>query len=341
MTINAFREQFFELLEKPAVVALASHLSPDDDSIGSLLATYTILKERFPHKELRMVYEGTPSKRHNFLKYFNDIHWVPNLGVALSDVEAMVFLDAANYHRFSKNADRLKEIPLRIAIDHHRSPPDDFSLLFQTPEHTSTAELILDLFVEGKKPDRYLAEPLLCGILGDTGGLRHVAPAQSDVLVKVKMLLEAVGESIDSFRARYGGIPKKIIPLLKTLLANMEYEKIGEWLPFAHTFIPQELQESGGYSDEDMSAASHIFMSQYLTAVEGYSWGFVVTPREDGTCRVSSRSLPGSVNVRQLHELLEIGGGHDRASGGKMTDREPPACVEHILHFIATHDPVL
>jgi nanoRNase/pAp phosphatase (c-di-AMP/oligoRNAs hydrolase) len=95
-------------------------------------------------------------------------------------------------------------------------------------------------------------------------------------------------------------------------------------------------------TDEDMSAASHIYMSQYLTRIEGYGWGMVLTPRADGSCRISMRSLPGSVNVRDLQERLGAGSGHDRAAGGAFKDvSEPSECIARVLEFMKANKPVL
>ncbi len=94
-----------------------------------------------------------------------------------------------------------------------------------------------------------------------------------------------------------------------------------------------------------MSAASHIYMGQYLPRVQGYAWGFVITPRIDGSTRMSGRSLATSVNVRDMHERLGIGGGHDRASGGifkkENIDVEPKQCIVEVLEWMEHNVPLI
>jgi hypothetical protein len=154
-----------------------------------------------------------------------------------------------------------------------------------------------------------------------------------------------VGVSIDSFRARYGGIPQRIIPLLQELVKNATYTTVEGWPPLQYSFIDRAVVVAGKYSDEDMSAASHIYMGQYLCKVQGYGWGFVLTPRSDGGVRMSSRSMQGTVNVRDMHERLSIGGGHDRASGGNFKktdiDREPKQCIVEVLDWMSHNSPFI
>ena len=50
--------------------------------------------------------------------------------------------------------------------------------------------------------------------------------------------------------------------------------------------------DKGGYTDSDVSEASHIYMSHYLRMIEDYPWGFVITPKLNGDCGISGRSLP-------------------------------------------------
>jgi bifunctional oligoribonuclease and PAP phosphatase NrnA len=340
MTNTEFKEQFFSLADQAQHIAITSHISPDDDSIGSVLSMYAILSERFPGKDVRIIYTGQKVERYNIFHNFEKIEWVDDVANHLDGIDMLVMLDASKYERFSKNPERLKAVPVTIAIDHHASEPHVFTLLLFKTEFSANCELVYRTFLEGQDYSKELAELILLGILGDTGGFAHIGPQQTDVFALGGELVKRVGIPVDQFRSRYMGIPINIIPLLQELVKNMEYKTINGWPPAQYTHISRSLYEQGGYTDEDMSAASHIYMSQYLTRIRGYSWGFVITPRSDGGCRMSSRSLPESVNVRDLSERLGIGGGHDRASGGNFKDcPEPVDCIAKVLQFMETNKP--
>jgi nanoRNase/pAp phosphatase (c-di-AMP/oligoRNAs hydrolase) len=341
----AFRTNFFTLVEKSQHVVITAHYSPDDDSIGSVLSVYTIMTARYPSKDIRIVYTGTPVERYAIFKNFEKIEFVTDIAHALSTADLLICLDANQYSRISQQPEELQKIASTVIIDHHASAPDVATLSLILPTFSSNCELIYRALDAESILTKPLAEHFLLGILGDTGNFAYVPPSQTAVFSVAKQLVEVVGVSIDSFRSRYGGIPKRIIPLLQELVKNTTYVTVTSWPDVQYSYIDRAILQAGNYSDEDMSAASHIYMGQYIPRVLGYNWGFVITPRADGSARMSSRSLGSSVNVRMLHEMLGIGSGHDRAAGGafkkQTVDREPKQCIVEVLDWMGHNAPTV
>ncbi|HTH93090.1 MAG TPA: DHH family phosphoesterase [Candidatus Paceibacterota bacterium] len=343
---SAFREQFYALVEGAQHIVITSHFSPDDDSIGSVLSVYTILTTKYPEKDIRIMYTGEKVDRYKTFKYFDKIEFVPDIATALTDVELLIMLDGSSYSRFSKTPELLQQnAPKTVAIDHHGGQPDPFTLSLVLPNFSSNCEIIFRALDVEPLLTKELAEVLLAGIVSDTGSFNHINPAQADVFSVAKILLQHVGTSIDALRSRYNTIPQRVIPLLKELMKNTTYQSVPGWPDVQYTYIDRAVITEGGYTDEDMSSASHIYIGQYLPRVEGYTWGFVATPRSDGGVRMSSRSLPGGVNVRDLHERMGIGGGHDRASGAdfkkETVDREPKQCIVEVLEWMGHNVPLI
>ncbi|MDB5188414.1 MAG: recombinase RecJ [Candidatus Nomurabacteria bacterium] len=340
----AFRTAFFALVEKAGHVVITSHFSPDDDSIGSVLSVYAILTAKYPSKDIRIIYTGQSSDRHRSFAQFEKITFVPDVATELAGTDVLIMLDANQYVRFSKSPEVLQAVPQTIAIDHHASAPDQFTLALIV-KLSSNCELIYRALDAEHNLTPVLAGYFLLGILGDTGNFAYVTPAQSAVFDIAKILVDSVGVSIDSFRARYGGIPQRIIPLLQELVKNTTYKSMPNWPDFQYSYVERATIAIGKFTDEDMSAASHIYMGQYLTRVQGYEWGFVMTPRSDGGVRMSGRSLSTSVNVRDMHERLGVGSGHDRAAGGNFKpeniDREPQQCIVEVLDWMEHNTPLI
>lgn len=343
MTTNLqeFREQFFHLAQNASTIVITSHMSPDDDSIGSVLLMYVALTEKFPEKNIRIIYTGRKAERYNIFYNVDKIEWVDDVANDIDGVDMLITLDASNMARFSKQPEKLAAIPIRVGLDHHPSEPDGYSLLLHDKHFSSNAELVYRVFFEDQPLTKEVAELVLLGVLGDTGGFAYVKPHQSEVFTLAKKLIDTVGMPIDQFRSRYMAIPLRIIPLLQELVQHTAYETIAGWPPMQYAYIARETMQRGDYTDEDMSAASHIYMSQYLPRIEGYGWGIVVTPRTDGGCRQSGRSLPTSVNVRDLHERLGVGSGHDRAAGGAFAESDPKACIAKVLAFMQSEQPLI
>ncbi len=338
---SEFTTKFFSYIEQGKRIVVTSHISPDDDSIGSVLVMRTLLKERFPDKSISIIYTGEKVARYSVFSDFDSIEWVDDVAQHLDNVDVLITVDASNWKRFSKQPEKLAMVPVRIGIDHHASVPDEYTILCKEESYVSTTQLVHDIFYNDVEYSKTVSEYILLGLLGDTGNFSYVAPKQASVFLLGKTLVEKIGMPIDQFRSRYGSIPKRILPLLQTLVKNTQYGSVKKWPDFQYTFIEREVLDQQFYTDEDMSAASHIYMGQYLSRIEGYAWGFVITPRADNTCRMSSRSLPGSVNVRDLHERMNIGGGHDRASGGYFTEPNPASCVEIVIDWMRDNEPLI
>jgi len=339
---GTFRESFYALVERADSIVITAHISPDDDAIASVLSLKTILNNKYPEKNIQCIYSGEPINRYaNFVGY-EAIVFVADMDHALVGTDLLIVCDVGTYARIGiKDTETLSHIKNKVAIDHHASPPDAFDLSCIDSTYSSNSELIYDIFSEDLELTKSLAELFLLGILGDTGNLVHISASQSAVFIKMKRLIEVADIRVDEFLSRFRTIPKKVIPLIQELVHNTVFVDATRWPPFQYAYITRSFFDAHQYSDEEISAAAHIYLSQYLPRVEGYGWGFVVTPRGDASCRMSSRSIPKSVNVRVLHEQLAIGGGHNRAAGGFIAEDDPVHWIQQVQTWMETHEPTL
>ncbi|MEI6022594.1 MAG: DHH family phosphoesterase [bacterium] len=344
--LSLFREEFWNYIEQGDTIVITAHISPDDDSIGSVLATYTILTAKYPQKNISIIYTAEKLEKYTIFHNFDKIVFVSDISEHLAGVDTLITLDVCGFARVSKNPEVLRSVPVRLCIDHHGSMPDDFTCGLIVPAYSSNSELVYTALEGEKYLDKNLAEIVMLGILGDTGNLTHIDAGQTQVFSIVKKLVEVGDIRIDSFLSRYRTIPKNIVPLLQEFVKNTTYANIENWPSLQYSFVNRDFMEKNNFSDEDMSAASHIYMGQYLPRIENQQWGFVFSPRNDGGVRMSSRSLSGSVNVRVFSEALGIGGGHDRASGANFKPEndekiQVAPCIEKVLEFMKTTTPTI
>ncbi len=240
-----FRKDFFALVEKSEHVVVTAHMSPDDDSIGSVLAVYTILIMKYPAKDIRIIYTGEQVARYSSFVNFDKIMFVSDIADATENTDLLIVLDVNQFARFSKFPERLQHIPNTVVIDHHKSASDPFTLSLIVPTFSSNCELIYHAFDAQSILTKPLAEYILMGILSDTGNFAYVAPSQSAVFLVAKTLLEVVNVSIDSFRSRFGGIPQRIIPLLQELVKNTTYKTVTNWPPLQYSYIDRTVLKKG------------------------------------------------------------------------------------------------
>lgn len=322
--------------------------------MASLLGLYRLLSDKYSNKEIKMIYGAERLPRYESFQNFNQIKFVKDIADYLNDCDLLVCLDGSQYHRFTSNPDALKTFQgKKICIDHHSSPVDEFDLSAIIPQISSTTEIIYLALSNHRDIDKPLAEIFLVGILGDTGNFTYLRPDQTGTLMTAKKLIETGQIEIAALQSRYRTIPPRLLILIRKFLENTQFHRVKNgldklavsWPDFQTSFITREFAEKQGFTDKEIAEAGAIYIASYIRAITGYSWGFVVTPRTNGQVSISFRSLPGSVNVREVAERMGIGGGHDLAAGGTFREEgrplDPEECLEKVLEWLKENKPVI
>lgn len=336
-----FNEGFFELVENSENIVITSHFSPDGDSISSVLSVYSIISAKFPNKNIKIIYSGKTDTKFSYFKNFEKIIWAEDVSDELKETDLVVLLDAGLYSRSTQYPEKLQGIKNQICIDHHASGSEIFSLSIILPEIPSCSELIFRLFENDIKLDKDLAEIFLLGILTDTGSFSFLNSSQSETFVVAKKLLEVSDTSIDFLKSKYNTMSKREFNLIQEFIKNTSFTEIENWPPAQHSYVSRECIEKDNYSDNEISAASSMYIGMYVRSIKDYTWGFVIKPK-DANCTVSMRALPGSVNVRDMLERMSLGGGHDRAGGGILKNEDDPKeCISKIIKWMKNNKPIL
>jgi len=343
---SSFSSRFFELTKQSKQIFITAHMSPDDDSIASALSIYALLIEKWPKKKIEIVYTGKSIDTFQTFKNFNKIKFVSDIADVVTKKSLLIACDGSQYERFTFQPEKLKKLADKtICIDHHSSPIDKFDLSLVNSSASSCAELVYLSFHKNKKISKSLAEIYLLGILGDTGNFTYLKPHQTETLTIAKKLLEIGNTEIQEFQSRYHALSIKVFTLIQELIKNTQYHKIDGWPNFQTSFIDRKFIKTGNCSGNEVSKATHIYVSQYLRMIQDHPWGFVATPRNNRGCEVSLRSLPNSVNVRDVMEKMGIGGGHDRAAGGTFKKEkeviEAANCLNMIIKWMKKNKPVI
>jgi len=339
MSLSQTRLKFFDLIKSSSKIVLTTHFSPDDDAVSSILSLYYVLTNKFPKKQVEMIITGNPVNRFSVFLNYSQIHFVSELATKLASADLLICLDGGQYSRFSNDSQKILDSKIKtICLDHHQSPPDKFDLLWQNPKAASTAELVYQFTSKNFVLDETLSKLLLLGILGDTGNFNYIRPGQYHLFSLVKKILQISQINIQEFKSTYSLIEPQAFEIIQEFVKNSKFYQVKNWPDFQVSYL------TNTYSDQLTSEASSIFVSNYLRLIKGYSWGFTVYQKSDGNFSLSFRSLPGSVNVRDLVERIGIGGGHDRASGAKVNAKDAVSSsvvINQIIDWLKTNQPLL
>lgn len=331
------KKEFWNMIEEGTSLVISSHVSPDSDSLSSCLGLYDVIKTKYPEKNVRIMYSDIEQPVYNVFKNYEVIEWTKDIADSIGEPDVLVVLDVNRFSRISNATEKLFIPSKTICIDHHATPSDEFTFSIIDTNASSNAELIYKLTSE-TTVDKNLAELFLLGILGDTGNFAFVKPNQTEIFNIAKKLIDIAQIQIDEFQSRYRSFSKNSFMVLEELMNNTQFISIPTYNNFTATYISTNFLNENSLSDEDISGGKGFYVMNLLRKINGYSWGLMVTPKDDGICTVSFRSMKGSQNVRQLAERMEIGGGHDNAAGGKIiNESDPEKAIEWLLKWMGGH----
>lgn len=310
------QDEIIELVESSKNILLTSHLSPDYDAIGSLVAVYWIIKSLGKDKVTMSLEDQAPLDFASFIEGIDRIKQIP-LTEILSDFDLVIMLDANRKSRVSQNDFEFSNSQKVIIIDHHVSESDiEASINVQSPV-TSTSELIFDVFDEKIKFSPQIARALLMGIFDDSGGFTYKGVTKHTYEVAAK--LNEYGADTNSVVKQIKSYKSNVFEALKIAINNINFDKKYK---YSFTYIPRDdyeiLKLNGALFNQVM-----LHLIDILINMENHTWGFLVRPNNAHSCKVSFRSKTARQNVRELAELFG-GGGHNQAAGATLEDISDP-----------------
>lgn len=171
--------------------AIAGHIRPDGDCVGSCMGLYLYIKENFPGVEALDVYleefpdsfrilEGTGSVRHS-------------CGEDRA-YDVLFCLDAGDAQRLGGAAKYLKTAKRSVCIDHHISNRGYADENMIVPEASSTSELVYGL-MEPQKVTKAAAEALYMGIAHDTGVFRYSCTSPETMRIAGELMAKGIDSS--------------------------------------------------------------------------------------------------------------------------------------------------
>ena len=295
--------ELLKLVNEAKSVAIAGHVRPDGDCVGSCLGLYNYLLENTKDKQIDVYLESVPAA-FSFLK---------NTNCAFSEAKTetsydlFIALDCGSRDRLGFTEELFLSAKHTINIDHHIS-----NTMFAEQNHvegeaSSTCEVLCGFF-EGSCISKETAECLYLGIVHDTGVFKHSNTSRKTMDVAGSLLEKGVSASkvIDDSFYRKTYMQNQILGrcLLESILlldGKIIFSSVSQKMMDLYGAVPADLD---GIIDQ-------------LRVTEGVEVAILV--REEGTQnhKISMRSN-GKVDVSKICCLFG-GGGHKMAAGCMMT----------------------
>ena len=309
LTVKEFADRLTELDS----VAVATHIRPDGDTVGTSVAMCRIL-EALGKDAVLLPADDIPER----LRFLTD-------GVKIADSadgRSVVTCDVASPSQLGELYERLPEIAL--SLDHHAvSKP--FAPNLTIGDLSSAGEVLYlvlcELIANGKAaltPE--IAYPLYAAISSDTGGFMY-SSATPDTYRAAAALMECGIDYADINHRLFNSKSENQIKAEGFVAANMQTDG-----NLSYAVITASDRERLGITPEHFETAIDVVRARLGTEI-----AFVLKELDGGKYRVSLRST--GFNVAEIAEKFS-GGGHVRAAGCTVMAEAPEIAIDMIKDAI-------
>jgi len=281
---------------------VCTHVRPDGDAIGSLLATGRLLKAM--GKQVTLVCDDVVPEK--YLSFFDDAKLVVRPEEAVNmQFDVALALDVASADRVGSALPLLDSAPLTMQIDHHagnwryaRHNAVDFKA-------SATGELIVQLYDELQVPiDPVAAAQLYVAINTDSGNFTFDC-VRAETFAAMQRLMESGLDIADINRRLFKDRKVQQVKMLSCALKTLTFFAGGQ---ASYMFVTQEDLRAANAGSEHLSG-----IVNYGLDIEGVKMTFMADEQKDGSWKISLRSVPGKcANIVAFHFG---GGGHAQAAG--------------------------
>ncbi|MGE5252288.1 MAG: DHH family phosphoesterase [Bacteroidota bacterium] len=288
-------------------IVIASHVRPDGDAIGSLLALGLALQDGGKHVQMVLVDGVSASFRH--LAGSDQIRRAPE-----GDHDTFITVDCADFKRVGKIFQDFGQPD--INIDHHVTNERFGRLNLIEPEEVATSAILTRHLPEwGLTITRPIAEALLTGIITDTLGFR-TSNTTPEALRQAATLMEA-GADMPELYMR--GLVRRSFPSARYWGAGLSSLERKHGIVWGTLTV--EDRKKAGYTGNDDADLINI-----ISAIDSSKVGMIFVEQTDNHVKISWRALEPGIDVSPIAKHFG-GGGHAAAAGadipGKLADIQP------------------
>ena len=287
-----------EFLENVHTVAIAGHVNPDGDCIGSCMGMYLYLRDNYP--DIRATVYLEP--------YREVFSFIEDLDLAKDTcdpepVDLLILLDISSRSRIGVAAPLTETAAKTVCLDHHVTNRDSYTWLHNEPETSSACEVLYG-FLDPAKISPACAAALYTGMVTDSGVFQYSSTTPKTMRVAANLM-------------EYGIPFSQIIDktfFQKTLGQN---RIMGKVLMESRTLYGgRVIIGSAAYADMQTFGVEKKDMDGIVSELRntiGVEVAVFLYEQEAGDVKVSLRSRE-HVDVSLIAKALG-GGGHMRAAG--------------------------
>ncbi|HOJ34077.1 MAG TPA: bifunctional oligoribonuclease/PAP phosphatase NrnA [Candidatus Hydrogenedentes bacterium] len=302
-TKNVDLREIVAKLRAASSVAIATHVSPDGDAVGSMLAAANLLQKM--GVPCTCLLENPTAHAYSWLPGSKSIV-SPNEIPAYPDL--ILLLDAPRRDRLGLVQDVLPQDATLVVLDHHVDDNPDGDMRLVDASYAATGEIVAELFDVARVPlDAEAALCLYVAIATDTGGFRYASTTARSHRLAARMIEHGVNAAEISQRC-FDAMSQAKFSLMARILSRMQFLE-NTRLAYSEVY-PSDLEETGAGA-EDINNLINLGRN-----VEGVQVAILFRGLPDGTTKISVRAAP---EFNALRLIVPFGGGgHVGAAGATL-----------------------
>jgi len=300
-------DEIIQELKAAKTVAVAGHMRPDGDCIGSQLAVAYALKKT--GKKVTVLNEDKMPKKLAFLDPERILKGPKNP----VQYDSVIVTDCANYERMGTVVKSISKRKTLINIDHHGSNSRYGDINWIDPNSASSGELIFRLIKQANwaiTPS--IADCLFTAISTDTGSFQYATTRPTTYQIAAELVKRGanVGRICEEV---YQSYPLSRVKLLKHLYNSF---KLIEKNQIAYFWIRKaDYKRAGAVPDESEGLIDHI------RDIKGVKVACLFEEIESEITRISLRSKLPELDVSTIAVSFG-GGGHQSAAGVRISGKQ-------------------
>jgi bifunctional oligoribonuclease and PAP phosphatase NrnA len=298
---------FVEIVRPRQRFLLTTHVRPDGDGLGSMLALADVLEQH--GKTVRLVVASSLPPRYDFLDPTHRVRQFTLPGDEYRDAEAVVVMDTGAWGQLGDFGTFLRTLTVpKIVIDHHLTQDElgAMRLVDVTAEATGRLAFEATAALGGPLPAG-AAHALFVALAMDTGWFRHnnTTPATFTLAARLQ---EAGARPTEAYTELFERGTLERHKLTGLVLQRLQQVHGGRT---AFTEILKGDYEATGARPQDSED-----LVNYTRSIDGVEVGLLFMEQPRGGVKVSFRSR-SRIDVARLAETFG-GGGHRLASGATL-----------------------
>jgi len=287
-------------------IAIASHVRPDGDAVGSLLGLALSLRA-LGKEVVALLEDGVPEN----LAFLPGTDTVLRPTMSELAVDVAVALDTAAHERVGDRCKALLDAaPLLVNIDHHPTNPAYGTLNLIDSDAPATGQIVYDLLTtHGLPVDDAVRQNLFVAISTDTGSFQFSSTNARTHRIAAEMI-EAGLDTARLARLTYQSCPLRRLELLRAMLNEMSFRAQGRIVSWQ---LKQQRMDEVGMQPGDTEG-----LIDTLRQIDSVVGCVIFEDVAGGKVRVSARSKDLRLDVSALCGRFG-GGGHRMAAGARMS----------------------